>query len=163
MAVQDFSRSLPMRLYRALAVVMPRFRRIFAKAGLTEQQWRVLRVLWEQPSVPQSALVELTLIPAPSLIGVLDRLATAGLVERRRGTGDRRVVEVAATAAGRALEERLMPDVQATYAALRASLDESTWRALENGLDELIHAQQPREGVASGRPGAKHPSGENIA
>lgn len=163
MAMQDFSRSLPMRLYRALAVVMPRFRRIFAKAGLTEQQWRVLRVLWEQPSVPQSALVELTLIPAPSLIGVLDRLTAAGLVERRRGTGDRRVVEVAATAAGRALEERLMPDVQAAYAALRASLDESTWRALETGLDELIRAQRPRDGAASVQAVARHSTGEDIA
>lgn len=163
MAMQDFSRSLPMRLYRALAVVMPRFRRIFAQAGLTEQQWRVLRVLWEQPSVPQSALSELTLIPAPSLIGVLDRLTAAGLVERRRGTEDRRVVEVAATADGRALEERLMPDVQAAYATLRASLDESTWRALETGLDELISARRPPDGAASTPTMAEFSTGEDMA
>lgn len=163
MAMQDFSRSLPMRLYRALAVVMPRFRRIFAQAGLTEQQWRVLRVLWEQPSVPQSALAELTLIPAPSLIGVLDRLAGAGLVERRRGTADRRVVEVAATAEGRALEERLMPDVQAAYAALRASLDESTWRALETGLDELTRAQRPPDGTSSTPSRTELSTGEEMA
>lgn len=35
MAMQDFSHSLPMMLYRALDAVMPRFRRIFAAAGLT--------------------------------------------------------------------------------------------------------------------------------
>ena len=44
MAMQDFSHSLPMMLYRALDAVMPRFRRIFTAAGLTEQQWRVLQL-----------------------------------------------------------------------------------------------------------------------
>ena len=138
MAMQDFSHSLPMLLYRALAAVMPRFRRIFASAGLTEQQWRVLRVLWEHEQIAHGALSEATLIPPPSLIGVLDRLAAAGLVERRRSQSDRRVMQVAATAAGRALEERLMPEVNAVYGTLRASLDEPTWRALETALGRLI-------------------------
>jgi DNA-binding MarR family transcriptional regulator len=45
--MEEFSRSLPMLLYRTLDAVMPRFRRIFNEFGLTEQQWRVLRVLWQ--------------------------------------------------------------------------------------------------------------------
>jgi DNA-binding MarR family transcriptional regulator len=47
MAIDQFTRSLPMMLYRTLDTVMPRFRSIFNEFGLTEQQWRVLRVLWE--------------------------------------------------------------------------------------------------------------------
>ena len=137
MAIQDFSHSLPMMLYRALDAVMPRFRRIFTAAGLTEQQWRVLRVLWEHNEIPQGALANLTLIPAPSLIGVLDRLTANGLIERRRYEGDRRVVNVAATRAGRRLEEKLMPAVAAVYAELRASLDSETWARLEYGLQCL--------------------------
>ncbi|MBK8958857.1 MAG: MarR family transcriptional regulator [Proteobacteria bacterium] len=137
MAMQDFSHSLPMLLYRALDAVMPRFRRVFTAAGLTEQQWRVLRVLWERDEVAHNALAALTLIPQPSLIGVLDRLAGNGLVVRRRSESDRRVMYVSATAAGRDLEEKLMPEVAKVYAELKASLDRDTWTQLESGLRAL--------------------------
>ena len=88
MATQSFSGSLPMMLYRALDVVMPRFRRIFNEFGLTEQQWRVLRVLWETEEIAFRELSDITLIPAPSLVGVIDRLAKQRLVDRRRSETD---------------------------------------------------------------------------
>ena len=80
--MESFHDSLPMRLYRALDAVMPAFRQVFSEFGLTEQQWRVLRVLWEQGAVPLSSLASATLIPAPSLVGVVDRLTRNGLVAR---------------------------------------------------------------------------------
>ena len=147
MAMQDFSHSLPMMLYRALDAVMPRFRRIFTAAGLTEQQWRVLRVLWEHDEIAQGALAGLTLIPPPSLIGVLDRLTGNGLIERRRSERDRRMVYVAATRAGRRLEEKLMPEVATVYADLRASLDGQTWTRLEFGLQCLTGDVLPTRGA----------------
>lgn len=97
MALYDFSHSLPMLLYRALAAVLPRFPRIVAGAGLTEQQRRVLRVLWERDDIGLNELAALTLIPAPSLFGVLERLAASGLVDRQRSASDRRIVDVLAT------------------------------------------------------------------
>ncbi len=96
MAIEQFSRSLPMMLYRTIDVLMPRFRRIFKEFGLTEQQWRVLRVLWEQDQSSLKELAELTLIPAPSLVGVVDRLQASGLVERRPSDVDRRMVQIVA-------------------------------------------------------------------
>lgn len=137
MPIQQFSRSLPMMLYRAIDVVMPRFRLIFKEFGLTEQQWRVLRVLWETEEISHSELAELTLISAPSLVGVLDRLRTMELVERRRSALDRRVVYVASTQQGRDLRDQLMPAVQQTYFELRESIDDEAWRQLLDGLDEL--------------------------
>ena len=109
MAMQDFSRSLPIMLHRTLDAVMPRFRQIFNEFGLTEQQWRVLRVLWEQESIALSELSELTLIPAPSLVGVVDRLTANGLVARRRSKTDRRSVLVYATDEGQTLERKVRP------------------------------------------------------
>ena len=70
--MQTFSESLPMMLYSALDAVMPRFRRIFKDFGLTEQQWRVLRVLWEADPVAFQTMSEITLIPPPSLVGVIE-------------------------------------------------------------------------------------------
>lgn len=138
MAMQQFSRSLPILLYQAIDVVMPRFRKIFKEFGLTEQQWRVLRVLWEIEEISHKELAELTLISPPSLVGVLDRLLTMGLVDRRRSQLDRRVVLVASTQQGRDLRDQLMPAVQQSYFELRDSIDDKVWRNLVDGLDELI-------------------------
>ncbi len=137
MAIQQFSASLPMMLYRAIDVVMPRFRRIFKEFGLTEQQWRVLRVLWEIEEISQNELAELTLISPPSLVGVLDRLRAMRLIERRRSALDRRVVYVASTQNGRDLRDQLMPAVQQTYFELRDSIDNEVWRNLLDGLEEI--------------------------
>jgi len=138
MSIQQFSGSLPMMLYRAIDVVMPRFRRIFKEFGLTEQQWRVLRVLWDIEEISHSELSELTLISPPSLVGVLDRLLSMQLIERRRSARDRRVVYVASTQQGRDLSEQLLPAVQQAYFELRDSVDDDAWRSLLGGLEELV-------------------------
>jgi len=145
MATQEFGRSLPMMLYRALDAVMPRFRTIFKEFGLTEQQWRVLRVLWEHENIPFHELVEMTLIPAPSLVGVIDRLSRNGLVARRRSISDRRQVSVYATEKGCDLEEKVRPRVEQAYAELRAAIDTTKWQQLIDGLEQLaqVHCDLP--------------------
>ena len=137
MATLEFSRSLPMLLYRALDAVMPRFRRIFNEFGLTEQQWRVLRVLWEHDDIAFGDLAEQTLIPAPSLVGVVDRLARQDLVARRRSEADRRNVFVHATDEGRALHRDVQPRVDAAYAELKRSISDEEWNRLITSLERL--------------------------
>lgn len=137
MAIQQFSESLPIMLYRALDTIMPRFRRIFSDFGLTEQQWRVLRVLWEHDEILLKELATLALIPAPSLVGIVDRLQKNGLAERRRSDSDRRNVYVLATPKGQALEPQIMPRVQNTYLELKSSMDAVVWRDMLNGLHAL--------------------------
>ena len=137
MALSDFSHSLPMLLYRALDAVMPRFRRIFNEFGLTEQQGRVLRALWERNGISVRELADVTLIPAPSLVGVLDRLQKNGLIERRRSATDRRVTFVSATESGLELQARLMPAIQEAYSMLMQSLEPREWIRLVALLDKL--------------------------
>lgn len=43
-AVQPYDRGLPKMLYRALDAVLPCLRAVYGRFGLTEAQWRVLRV-----------------------------------------------------------------------------------------------------------------------
>ena len=137
MAIDQFSGSLPMTLYRTLDAVMPRFRKIFNDFGLTEQQWRVLRVLWEYEAVTINRLAELTLIPAPSLVGVVDRLERDELVTRQRSQADRRKVNVVLIARGVELEDQVMPRVAKTYAELKQSVDSDTWDVVLEGLQEI--------------------------
>lgn len=137
MSIQQFSQSLPIMLYRALDTIMPRFREVFIEFGLTEQQWRVLRVLWEVDEVALKELAVLTVIPAPSLVGIIDRLSKASLVERRRSDKDRRNVFVSATLKGQALKDELLPRVQDTYLELKRSIDGKIWGDMLQGLHEL--------------------------
>ena len=134
MAIQQFNDSLPMMLHRALDAIMPRFRSIFSDFNLTEQQWRVLRVLWELEEATVRQLAELTLIPAPSLVGILDRLQKNKLVSRSRSEQDRRKVFVRATSQGQDLERLIMPLVQSTYIELKQSVDEGIWHDMLLGL-----------------------------
>ena len=143
--MQEFSRSLPMMLYRTLDAVMPRFRSIFKEFGLTEQQWRVLRVLWQCEQLALGELATLTLIPAPSLVGVVDRLVRSGMVARRRSAKDRRSVFVHATQMGKALESQVMPRVDKAYAELRRSVDAKSWNDLITGLEKLSSPGDDRD------------------
>lgn len=138
MTMQAFSRSLPMMLYSALDAVMPRFRKIFKKFGLTEQQWRVLRVLWEVDQIPFHTLAQITLIPPPSLVGIIDRLTASELVGRRRSETDRRVVYVSATASGQKLENKVRAEVDRVYTDLRGSIEPAVWKQLMAGLGSIV-------------------------
>ncbi len=138
--MQSFSRSLPMMLYSTLDAVMPRFRTIFNKFGLTEQQWRVLRVLWEVDGIALLDLAEITRIPAPSLVGVVDRLSKHHLVERRRSDTDRRRVYVHATADGKKMEKKVRPEIARAYGELQTLIDPRSWDQLIAGMEGLIAA-----------------------
>ncbi len=126
-----------MMLYRSLDAVLPRFRKIFAKFGLTEQQWRILRTLWDTDEQPLLALAETTLLPSPSLVGIIDRLERDGLVTRKRSSKDRRVVHICLTAKGRSLEEKVMPEVEEVYSTIDARLTEREWQTLHRLLTKL--------------------------
>jgi homoprotocatechuate degradation regulator HpaR len=137
MAIDQFTHSLPMMLYRTLDVVMPRFRKIFNDFDLTEQQWRVLRVLWETDHNTIMELSAATLLPAPSLVGIVDRLERNQLVNRQRSEADRRKVNIVLTSQGAALEREIMPRVASAYADLKQSVDEETWSAVLGGLRQI--------------------------
>ncbi len=148
--MQEFSHSLPMMLYRTLDAVMPRFRQIFSEFGLTEQQWRVLRVLWQHEQIAFRELADLTLIPPPSLVGVVDRLTKSGLARRRRSISDRRNVFVQATSKGQALEAKVRPRVDKAYAELRSSVNAETWDALIAGLEQISSIDDEAAGKSAG-------------
>ena len=147
--MKHFERSLPMMLYRTLDVVMPSFRRIFKEFGLTEQQWRVLRVLWERDGCVLSELAEATLIPAPSLVGILDRLERNGMLTRRRSKSDRRKVHIFVSREGKELEQQVSPKVDEAYAELEASIDSAQWAQLLHAMDRLIEQAQRPDSTSS--------------
>ena len=126
-----------MILHRALDAIMPAYRELFARYDLTEQQWRILRVLWSSQKVTSIELSNRTLLPPPSLVGIIDRLEKKGLVSRLRSVEDRRVVYVQPTASGRELEKKVAPQVTAIHARIREAVSVDAWCAMEDTLQQI--------------------------
>ncbi|MFC3613247.1 homoprotocatechuate degradation operon regulator HpaR [Lutimaribacter marinistellae] len=93
------SRSLPIALLRARERVMGPIRTMLADAGITEQQWRVLRVLDEEGPQDPTRISEQACLLLPSLTRILQKLEEKALITRRRDPDDRRkqIVEIAAS------------------------------------------------------------------
>ncbi|MBV8911345.1 MAG: homoprotocatechuate degradation operon regulator HpaR, partial [Gammaproteobacteria bacterium] len=108
-------RNLPLLLLQARERVIAHFRPILNAHGITEQQWRIVRVLLEVPSLEPREIGESCRISSPSLAGVLTRMEELGLVTRRRVPRDQRRVRVALTSRARALAARMAPLINATY------------------------------------------------
>ncbi len=143
--MQPFDDSLPMILNRTLDAVMPTYRELFARHKLTEQQWRVLRVIWNSRNVTSSQLSERTLLSPPSLVSIIDRLEKKGLVSRVRSVDDRRQVYVVASASGRALQNDVTPGVVEIQQRIRNTISDREWAALEKTLKKIIGKMQTAE------------------
>lgn len=153
----SFRRSLPMLLNYAHDAVMPAYRELFARYGLTEQQWRIFRVLWNDERINAVELSKRTLLPTSSLVGIIDRLEKKGLIARLRSETDRRQIYIITTAKGRALRDEVMPIVTHIQNHTRSSLSEQDWKMLEGllgqitqslngvGLDEILDETEERK------------------
>src|SRR5690348_8011705 len=72
-----------------------------APYGVTPIQYAVLKLLWGEDGQSGAALGERLRLDSATMTGVLDRLAKAGLVERRPDLRDRRINHVRLTARAR--------------------------------------------------------------
>lgn len=133
-------RNLPMLLLQARERVIARFRPILNAAGVTEQQWRIVRVLLERGPLEPREIVQACCISSPSLAGILARMDDLGLVRRDKVDGDLRRVRVSLTPKSRALAARIAPQVEAAYAAIEARIGRQFTAEFYRTLDDLIAA-----------------------
>lgn len=143
-------RNLPRLLLQAREAVMAHTRPHLRDHGLTDQQWRVLRVLGERQSeggVDAGTIAREAFISAPSLSGVLVRMERDGLVRRFVDARDARRAWIETTPRGRRLVARLSEAIEAHYAMLESSLGVQSLEQLYALLDQLIAVDAP---VAAG-------------
>ena len=136
-------RNLPRLLLQAREAVMAHTRPSLREHQLSDQQWRVLRVLGEHGAVETGRVAREAFLLGPSLTGVLARMERDGLVVRSRDPQDQRRSVVEATAQGRKLVAKLSTSIEAHYAWMEASLGKAKLGALYGLLDELIALEQP--------------------
>lgn len=143
--MRPFSRSLPMQLMRAREAVMKRFRPHLRSHGITDQQWRIIRVLVEIEELEILDLSERSCIHAASLSRILPNMDGAGLIVRRAHAQDLRRVIVSITPAGRRLFETVAPLSEKIYAEMARDIGPERVQQLYRALDDAIEALEPKE------------------
>jgi homoprotocatechuate degradation regulator HpaR len=112
------TRSLPIAMLRARETMMAPIRQMLNKAGVTEQQWRVLRVLAERGTMDPKDLAHAACLLNPSLTRIMQLLEKKGLIARHDHPTDRRKVLLEITPEGSALLRRAAPESNAIFARL---------------------------------------------
>lgn len=116
-ALRAFSQSLPMGLLRAREAVMQQFRPSLREHGLTEQQWRILRVVSAADGgVEVTALAKRAFLLAPSLTRILRDLEHRKLIKRRTDRTDLRRSKVSLSEKGVCLIANIAPTSEMIYA-----------------------------------------------
>jgi homoprotocatechuate degradation regulator HpaR len=128
--------SLTIALLRARDAVTAQFRDHVGAAGLTLQQWRVIRALAGGTALDTTTLAKRCVILAPSLTRILRHLGDAGLVETVPSR-DRRQRVIRLTPAGETLFIDIWQVSQQKYAAIEDAFGKDELRDLVVSLNRL--------------------------
>lgn len=138
--LRALGRSLPMELLKAREAAMARFRPMLREFGLTEQQWRAIRVLAEFGRLDASELARRSLLLAPSLTRILQFLEAEGLVRRLADRGDQRRAFLELSAKGRRLFEAVAPASESIYADVEQTFGRDRMEMLYSLLADFYGA-----------------------
>jgi DNA-binding MarR family transcriptional regulator len=126
------------RVRRALRCV---FETRAASVDITVPQFQVLRRLWDEDGVLTSVIAKDVCASGSTMTGILDRLESKGLLERRPSPDDRRAIAIWLTGEGRALEKPLMEIINGINKKALAGFSDTQrsqfLRALEKVGDNL--------------------------
>jgi MarR family transcriptional regulator, organic hydroperoxide resistance regulator len=126
-------------LMRTTDLVKRTIARAIEPAGITIQQYNVLRILRGAGTVglPTLEIGARMIEQAPGVTRLVDRLEEKGLVFRERRTADRRQVFCMITPAGLRLLEELDEPVRRADREALAGLDDETMKGLLATLDRV--------------------------
>ena len=129
-------------LNRAARSVEDPLRRQTEAHGLSLTEFAVLEVLLSKGALPLGDIAGRVLRASASVTYVVDKLEGRGLLRRRAGTEDRRVVYAELTADGRALIEPVFAEHAALIALLTSGLEPDEQEATTDLLRRLgLHAK----------------------
>jgi len=133
------SRSLPIALLRARERVMGPIRAMLSESDVTEQQWRVLRVLEEAGPMEPTRIADLACLLLPSLTRILQKLEEKQLIHRERDQVDRRKQVVRISETGSTLIAANWEASVALMDRVRDHMGAEKYESLLDLLNELDH------------------------
>jgi homoprotocatechuate degradation regulator HpaR len=109
------SPSLTLALVQAREATKTYFKPALNEMGLTEQQWRIICVLYQYDELENNHLAELTCILRPSLTGIVNRMADQNLIVKSKDLHDQRVSLIKLTDDGRHYFETQATKMEESY------------------------------------------------
>jgi DNA-binding MarR family transcriptional regulator len=97
----DWGHQVMMMLARVHSRLEKQMTETVAAHGMTLAQFDVLATLWQEEGITQQELAGRLLVTKGNVVGLIDRLCTAGFVERRADPCDRRANTLYLTLTGR--------------------------------------------------------------
>ncbi len=131
------SRSLPIALIRAREGVMLPIRDMLSETGITEQQWRVLRVLSEFGQLDAKTLADRSSLLFPSLTRIAATLRDKGFVTQTRDDKDKRRQFIKITAAGQKIIDDRAERAAEIVKGFKATLGDEKYETLLDLLGML--------------------------
>ncbi len=138
-------KSLPVALIRAREAAMAPIRKMLLQAGITEQQWRVLRVLSEYGQQDAGHLARRAALMPPSLSRIVQTMEAAGYVTREADAQDRRRQHISITSKGQSIIDLHLPDAVKIAAHYRRMLGDEDHDLLVALLQKLSSGMETDE------------------
>lgn len=130
--------SLTIALLQARESAMGFFRPVLKEHNLTEQQWRIIRVLADKRSIDFHELAQKACILRPSLTGILIRMERDELICRLKPVSDQRKLFVSLSANGQNLYDIIQPKIDKGYQLIEQKFSTEKLQRLSGLLKELI-------------------------
>jgi DNA-binding MarR family transcriptional regulator len=115
------------------------FYREFGERGVTPGQIGILMMLGQNPGLRQGVLAQALRIKRSNMAKIVRLLDREGLITRRVPSTDRRAVELRLTPRGKALVERISPQIAASDRAATAMLSDGERATLLRLLARMAH------------------------
>jgi MarR family transcriptional regulator for hemolysin len=112
--MDTIDRNVGFLLHDTARLLRKRFEQKARDLRLTRAQWQVLAHLARNQGIHQGALADLLEIEPITLVRILDRLQSAGLIERRHHAADRRVWRLYLTEAAHPILDQIRTIAAAT-------------------------------------------------
>lgn len=143
-----FVESLAMRLRGAYLTFHRLANSHFEQAGMTADQFVLLRILAEEPGLTQREVVDRACSDPNTIGAILKRLEAKGLIRRKHHPSDGRAWCVFLTAAGKKLQRQLDVQSRAMHGELTCLFSSSELQQLQRLLARIPPA------MAAARTGA---------
>ncbi len=110
-----------------------------SELGLTSVQYSALNAICELPDLDQVTLSRLIAFDKTTLVKVLDRLVSKGLITRDRSSTDRRCLVLNATPQGREVIRKIFPMLERAQDRLLAPLTADEQVVFLSLLSKIVH------------------------
>lgn len=123
---------------RVRELMMRNFRPILNEWNLTEQQWRILRALYETKTLEPRELCEICCILSPSMAGILKRMEELELIIKVPSKTDKRRVLVELSPGVDVIVRKILEANMKAYDAFAAQIGENLLSNIEENLVQVL-------------------------